>query len=262
MKAITTCHENGGGKVVISAGDWHTGPIELLSNVNLHLEENSQLLFTPERELYLPSVLTRWEGVDCYNYKPLIYAYKAENIAITGNGTIDGQGSNETWWPMCGAPRFGWTEGLDAQRNGGRARLLRAEQDHLPIDERYMGKEEALRPQLINFYECKTTLIEDVTLRNSPFWVIHPIFCEDVTVRGVSIYSLGPNSDGCDPESCNRVLIENCYFDTGDDCIAIKSGRNNDGRKWDIPSQNIIVRNCRMKNGHGGVVVGSEITGG
>ena len=131
-----------------------------------------------------------------------------------------------------------------------------------PIYERVMTPEDGLRPQLINFYSCNTVLIEDVTLLNSPFWVIHPLFCESLIVRGVKIFNRGPNGDGCDPESCKNVLIENCRFDTGDDCIAIKSGRNEDGRKWNIPSENIIVRNCEMKNGHGGVVIGSEISGG
>lgn len=131
-----------------------------------------------------------------------------------------------------------------------------------PIYKRVMTPEDGLRPQLINLYSCHTILIEDVTLLNSPFWVIHPLFCESLIVRGVNIFNRGPNGDGCDPESCKNVLIENCTFDTGDDCIAIKSGRNADGRKWNIPSENIIVRNCKMKNGHGGVVIGSEISGG
>ena len=125
-----------------------------------------------------------------------------------------------------------------------------------------MTPEDALRPQTINFYSCHTVLIEDVTIINSPFWVIHPLFCESLIVKGVTIFNRGPNGDGCDPESCKNVLIEDCLFDVGDDCIAIKSGRNMDGRKWNIPSENIIVRNCRMKNGHGGVVIGSEISGG
>ena len=149
-----------------------------------------------------------------------------------------------------------------AQRNGGRERLLMYGETSTPIYKRVMTPEDGLRPQLINLYSCHTILIEDVTLLNSPFWVIHPLFCESLIVRGVNIFNRGPNGDGCDPESCKNVLIENCTFDTGDDCIAIKSGRNADGRKWNIPSENIIVRNCKMKNGHGGVVIGSEISGG
>ncbi|NDV66194.1 glycoside hydrolase family 28 protein [Bacteroides sp. 224] len=260
--AIITCNQNGGGTVLVPKGTFYTGPITLKSNVNLHVEEGATLKFDTNQNLYFPAVVTRWEGVDCYNARPLIYAYGETNIAITGKGTIDGQGSKETWWPMCGAAKYGWKEGMTAQRNGGREKLLMYAETFAPIYKRIMTPEDGLRPQLINLYSCHTVLIEDVTLLNSPFWVIHPLFCESLIVRGVNIFNRGPNGDGCDPESCKNVLIENCIFDTGDDCIAIKSGRNADGRKWNIPSENIIVRNCQMKNGHGGVVIGSEISGG
>ncbi len=260
--AITQCSLAGGGTVKVPKGTFHTGPLTLKSNVNLHIEEGAILKFATDQNLYFPGVITRWEGVDCYNARPLIYAYGETNIAITGKGVIDGQGSMEHWWPMCGAPRYGWKEGMRAQRNGGRERLLMYAETFTPIYQRVMTPEDGLRPQLINLYSCHTILIEDVTLLNSPFWVIHPLFCEDLIVRGVHVFNRGPNGDGCDPESCKNVLIENCTFDTGDDCIAIKSGRNADGRKWQIPSENIIVRNCFMKNGHGGVVIGSEISGG
>lgn len=226
------------------------------------MEEGAYLKFSSEKYLYTPTVLTRWEGVDCYNLHPLIYAYGESNIGITGKGIIDGQASNDNWWSMCGAPHYGWKEGMTAQKNGGRDKLLMYAETFAPIDKRQMTFEDGLRPQLINLYRCNTILIENVTLKNSPFWVIHPLFCESLTVRGVKVSSHGPNSDGCDPESSKNVLIENCIFDTGDDCIAIKSGRNADGRKWNVPSENIIVRNCEMKDGHGGVVVGSEISGG
>lgn len=261
-QAILNCSLTGGGKVVIPKGTFYTGPITLKSNVNLYLEEGAVLKFLTDQHLYFPAVITRWEGVDCYNARPLIYAHGETNIAITGKGIIDGQGSKETWWPMCGAPRYGWKEGMTAQRNGGREKLLMYAETSVPIYERQMTPEDGLRPQLINFYACNTILIEGVTLLNSPFWVIHPIFCESLIVKGVNIFNRGPNGDGCDPESCKNVLIEDCIFDTGDDCIAIKSGRNMDGRKWNIPSENIIVRNCKMVNGHGGVVIGSEISGG
>lgn len=261
-QAIIKCSLNGGGTVVVPKGTFYTGPITLKSNVNLHISEGATLKFSTDQSLYFPAVLTRWEGVDCYNAHPLIYAYGETNIAITGKGTIDGQGSNNTWWPMCGAPKYGWKEGMVAQRNGGRERLLMYGETGTPIYKRIMKPEDGMRPQLINFYSCNTVLIEDVTLLNSPFWVIHPLFCESLIVRGVHVFNRGPNGDGCDPESCKNVLIEDCIFDTGDDCIAIKSGRNADGRKWNIPSENIIVRKCFMKNGHGGVVIGSEISGG
>jgi polygalacturonase len=261
-KAILACSHSGGGRVVVPAGTFHTGPLTLKSNVNLYLEEGAVLKFSTDKDLYLPPVRTRWEGNDCYNYHPLIYAYGETNIAITGKGRIDGQGSNETWWSMCGSPRFGWRNGKPSQSIIGRPRLMQANEDKLPMEERIMGPEDALRPQLINIYQCNRVLIQGVTLLNSPFWVIHPLLSQNIVVDGVSMINDGPNGDGCDPESCKNVLIQNCFFNTGDDCIAIKSGRNNDGRKWSVPSENMIVRNCEMKNGHGGVVIGSEISGG
>lgn len=261
-RAIVTCSLNGGGIVLVPKGTFHTGPITLKSNVNLHIEEGATLKFSTDQSLYFPGVVTRWEGIDCYNARPLIYAYGEMNIAITGKGTIDGQGSKETWWPMCGAPKYGWEEGMISQRNGGREKLLMYAETFTPIYKRVMTPDDGLRPQMIHFYSCNTVLIEGVTLINAPFWVIHPLFCESLIVKGVNIFNRGPNGDGCDPESCKNVLIEDCTFDTGDDCIAIKSGRNHDGRKWNIPSENMIVRNCLMKNGHGGVVIGSEISGG
>ncbi len=261
-QAIITCNQSGGGTVVVPKGTFYTGPVTLKSNVNFHISEGATLKFSIDQSLYFPAVITRWEGIDCYNARPLIYAYGETNIAITGKGTIDGQGSKEHWWPMVGVARYGWQEGMASQRNGGRDKLLMWAETFTPIYKRVLTPEDGMRPQLINLYSCNTVLIEDVKLLNSPFWVIHPLMCESLIVRGVHVFNRGPNGDGCDPESCKNVLIENCFFDTGDDCIAIKSGRNADGRKWNIPSENIIVRGCQMKNGHGGVVIGSEISGG
>ena len=261
-QAILSCCLSGGGRVVVPAGEFYVGPIILKSNVNLHLEKGAKLKFIPKQSLYFPAVLTRWEGIDCYNAHPLIYANGGTNIAITGKGVIDGQASNETWWHMSGHPRFGWKEGMTSQKKGGRDRLFHLAENFEPVYKRKMTPQDGLRPQLVNLNNCDRILIEDVTLTNSPFWIIHPVFCENLIVRRARMVSRGPNTDGCDPESTKNVLIEGCYFDTGDDCIAIKSGRNADGRKWNIPSENIIVRNCHMKDGHGGVVVGSEISGG
>ena len=260
-KAIDACSKAGGGKVIIPEGTWQTGAIRLKSHVNLVVEKGATLLFAFDTSLY-PTVLTRWEGIDCWNYSPCIYAYGETDVAITGEGTIDGNGSNETWWKMCGKDRFGWTPELTEHQKETRLQLLRLSEDGVDVNERQFGPGKGLRPQLINLYKCDGILIEGVTLLRSPFWVIHPLLSNDVTVRGVKIWNEGPNGDGCDPESCDRVLIEKCVFHTGDDCIAIKSGRNVDGRKWNIPSQNIIVRDCVMEDGHGGVVIGSEISGG
>jgi len=260
--AIITCSQNGGGTVVVPDSTYICGPITMQSNVNLHFEDGAMLKFATDVNLYYPAVLTRWEGIDCYNAHPLIYAYGCENIALTGKGILDAQGSNDNWWAMCGAAHFGWTDGKIAQSMGAREQLLRWNETNAPVYRRVFGPEDGMRPQFVNFNRCNTILIEDVTLLNSPFWVLHPLFSNDIIVRGVTVINAGPNGDGCDPECCNRVLIENCVFDTGDDCIAIKSGRNGDGRRWQTPSQNIIVRGCKMKDGHGGVVIGSEIAGG
>lgn len=262
-RAIAACSKAGGGRVVVPKGIWNVAALTLRSNVNLVVEEGATLLFAFEPKLY-PLVKTRWEGLDLWNYSPLIYAYEQKNIAVTGKGTIDGNGSNETWWPWCGAPRFGFKQDVtvESQRLGSRAKLLKMSDDKVPVDERKFGPGSGLRPQLINFYRCEGILIEGVTLLNSPFWVIHPLLSKNITVKDVRIWNEGPNGDGCDPESCENVLIEGTTFHTGDDCIAIKSGRNADGRTWNVPSKNIIVRNCKMEDGHGGVVIGSEISGG
>ena len=270
QKAINTCSKKGGGRVVIPAGQkFLTGAIELKSGVNLEVQEGAVLEFVFQPELY-PIVETSWEGLECFNLSPCVYAFKAKDIAITGKGTIDGGGSNDTWWPWCGAVKFGYKEGMISQKIEARPRLLKNGEDGIPMydekgnrsPERVFGPKDGLRPQLVSFNKCEGILLQDVTLLRSPFWVIHPLHSTDITVRRVKMINDGPNGDGCDPECCDRVLIEDCYFDTGDDCIAIKSGRNRDGRERNMPSKNIIIRNCVMKNGHGGVVVGSEISGG
>ena len=270
QKAIDACSKKGGGKVIIPAGEkFLTGAITLKDGVNLVVEEGAILEFAFQPELY-PIVETSWEGLECFNLSPCIYAFKAKDIAITGKGTIDGGGSNDTWWPWNGNPRFGWKEGMISQRIESRPRLLKNGEDGIPMynekgertPERVFGPQDGLRPQLVSFNKCDGILLEDVTLLRSPFWVIHPLHSTDITVRRVKMINDGPNGDGCDPECCDRVLIEDCYFNTGDDCIAIKSGRNRDGRERNMPSKNIIIRNCEMKNGHGGVVIGSEISGG
>lgn len=270
QKAINQCSRQKGGRVVIPAGQrFLTGAIEMKSGVHLVVEEGAVLEFVFEPKLY-PIVETSWEGLDCYNLSPCIYAFKAKDIAITGKGTIDGGGNRSTWWPWCGAAKYGWKEGIVSQKSEARQRLMKNGEDGEPMLDskgrrstlRTFRATDGLRPQLIGFNQCERVLIEDVTLLRSPFWVVHPLKCQDVTMRRVHINNDGPNGDGCDPESCDRVLIEDCFFNTGDDCIAIKSGRNRDGRQRNMPSQNIIIRRCTMKNGHGGVVIGSEISGG
>lgn len=255
-RAIEACVAAGGGRVVVPAGEWLTGPIHLRSGVNLHVSAGATLRFSTDPAAY-PLVFTRWEGIECMNYSPLIYAFEQENIAITGTGKLDGQADWENWWR--------WV-----QRNEGAPRLQQAARDALvamgeagtPVGQRVFGDGHFLRPNFIQTYRCRNVLIEGVTIVRSPMWEIHPVLSSNVTVRHVKISSHGPNNDGCNPESSRDVLIEDCLFDTGDDCIAIKSGRNNDGRRVGVASENIVVRRCTMQDGHGGVVIGSEISGG
>lgn len=260
--AIDECSKNGGGMVYVPEGIFLTGAIHLKSNVNLHLAENAVIKFSDDKTKYLPLVFSRWEGVECMNYSSLLYAYGQENIAVTGKGILDGQGSITNWWPWKGKKDDGgWKEGEPHQK-AGRDKLFEMAENNIPPEERIMGEGFYLRPNFVQFYKSKNILIEGVTFKDSPMWFINPVLCENVSVIGVTVKGLGPNNDGCNPESSKDVLIKDCYFDTGDDCIAIKSGRNNDGRRINVPSENIVIQNCIMKEGHGGVVLGSEISGG
>lgn len=261
--AIEKCNQEGGGRVLVTNGNFLTGPILMKSNVDLHIDANASLVFSTNPSDYLPVVRTRWEGDDCYNYSPLIYANGQHNFAVTGKGTINGQGSAEHWWPWKGGKENGWMEGTPSQLDKNNRPLLKKYNDsQVAINERIMGEGHYLRPQFVNFINCKNVKLEDLTVINSPFWIIHPLLSENIIIRNLTINSIGPNNDGIDPESCKNVLIENCTFNTGDDCIALKSGRDFDGRKANRPIENVIIRNCKMKNGHGGVSIGSEISGG
>lgn len=260
-QAIARCNEAGGGRVVVPAGEFMTGAVHLMSNVNLHVASGATIKFSQNPKDYLPVVFTRWEGMELMNYSPFIYAFEQENIAVTGAGTLDGGCDNEHWWGWKGSREHGWKPG-DPNQMAARHVLGEMVERGVPVSDRVFGEGHFLRPQFIQPYRCQNVLIEGVTLKNSPMWEINPVLSTNVTVRKVTITSHGPNNDGCDPESCRDVLIEDCYFDTGDDCIAIKSGRNADGRRLAVPSENIIIRNCRMKDGHGGITVGSEISGG
>lgn len=261
--AIAACHAAGGGRVVVPPGVYVSGPIHLRSNVNLHLDAAAEVSFVTDPERYLPPVFTRWEGMELMNYSPLVYARGQENIAVTGRGVLNGNADNATWWPWKGPhPEQHWDNVPGQDQAPARRRLEQQAEAGVPVANRLYASGSWLRPPLMQFYDCQRVLVENVTLRDSPFWLMNPVLCQDVIIRGVRCNSHGPNSDGCDPESCNRVLIEHCEFDTGDDCIAIKSGRNADGRRLAVPSSNIVIADCRMRAGHGGVVIGSEISGG
>jgi len=262
-KAIAGANAAGGGRVIVPPGDFLTGPIHLKSHVNLHLAKGATVRFKTDPKAYLPLVFTRWEGVELMNYSPFVYAFEQENIAITGEGVLDGQCSREHWWTWKGPwkqNQHGWTDGMPDQRPA-RARLFQMAEDRTPVAERRFGEGSYLRPPFIQPYRCRNVLIEGVSLRRSPFWQVHPVLCENVTIRRLDINSHGPNNDGCDPESCKDVLIEDCFFSTGDDCIALNSGRNEDGRRVGVPCENVVIRNCRMADGHGGITIGSQISG-
>ena len=260
-RAVSDCNAAGGGRVVVPAGIFSTAPIHLKSNVNLYLADASVLSFSRDPARYLPVVYTRWEGVECLNYSAQVYADGQENIALTGSGTLEGNADCSHWWPWKGRTNCGWSEGQPNQDPARNALFNMGDKD-APLAERIFGQGHYLRPNMVQFCRSKNILIEGVTMKNSPMFEINPVLCRNVTVRGVSIVSHGPNNDGCDPDSSQDVLIENCSFDTGDDCLAIKAGRNHDGRRVGVASENIVVRNCKMKEGHGGLTVGSEMSGG
>jgi polygalacturonase len=247
--AIAACSRRG-GHVIVPAGTFFTGAIHLLSNVDLHLEQGSVILFSQDPNAYLPVVFTRWQGVELMNYSPPVYSYGQHNIAITGQGTLNGQADANHWW--------NWKPLETADFN-----LLETMADgNVPVAQRVFGAGHFLPPQMIQPFLTDTVLIQGVTIENSPFWHMNPNLCRNVTVEGVSINSSGPNTDGCDPESCDGVVIDGVTFNTGDDCIAIKSGRDADGRRVNVPCQNVVIQNCNFANGHGGITIGSEMTGG
>lgn len=262
-KAIAACTDAGGGRVVVPAGDFLTGPIHLKSNVNLHLEQGALVRFKTDPTAYLPLVFTRWEGIELMNYSPFVYAIDQQNIAITGKGTFDGQCSRENWWPWKGPWKnglHGWKAG-DPDQRPARNVLFQMAEDEVPVAQRLFGEGHYLRPPFIQTYRCDRVLIEGVSLRRAPFWQVHPVLCTNVIIRGVDINAHGPNNDGLDPESCRDMLVEDCFFSTGDDCIAVNSGRNHDGRRLNVATENLVVRNCTMADGHGGLTIGSQISG-
>lgn len=261
--AITACSEDGGGRVLVPAGKYLTGPIHLKSNVNFHMEEGTEILFSTDHSAYLPVVHTSFEGMELMNYSPLIYAYQQKNIAVTGKGTFNGQAGKDNWWPWKGQEAYGYRAGEVQQQDAHNLpRLSDMVEKGTPVEERIFGEGHQFRPTFFQPFECENVLIKDVKFINAPFWVMHPVKSNNVTIDGVTVESHGPNNDGCNPEYSKNVHIKNCLFDTGDDCIAIKSGRDNDGRRVGIMSENIVVEDCIMKDGHGGVVMGSEISGG
>ncbi len=253
-KAIKQLSESGGGIVVVPQGKWLTGPIVLLSNINLHLDEGAELLFSQDFDDYLPEVLTNFEGSEVYAYSPFIYSFKQKNIAITGKGFLNGQG--KPWWEQRKNPGF------------GNHKLIEMNENEVPLKERHFNSlENYLPPVFFGPLYCQHVLLEGVTFKYGAFWTINPSFCEDLIVRDINILTEGeyghtPNGDGINPNSCKNVLIEYNTISTGDDCITIKSGRNKDGRRIGVPCKNILIRHNVGLQGHGGIVIGSEMSGG
>ena len=250
-KAIAECSKAGGGIVLIPKGVWLTGKIHLKSNINFHVSEEAEVRFSQDPADYLPLVFTRWEGIECYNYSPLIYANDCENIAITGKGLFNGQG--KSWWP--------WKR----KQHSAAQKLYDSEYNGVQVKDRIYGTEEAaLRPSMIQLINCRNVLLEGYTSRNSPFWNHHLVYCDGVIVRNIVLLNPhdAPNTDGINIDSSRNVHIQGLFADVGDDAICIKSGMNEDGWRVGRKSENIIVENCHVKSGHGGIVFGSDTSGG
>ncbi|WP_443939431.1 glycoside hydrolase family 28 protein [Pedobacter sp. MW01-1-1] len=253
-KAIDEAVKVGGGTIYFPPGKYLTGPIHLKSNITILIDAGAELHFSDNFDEYLPMVKSRYEGVDVTSFSPLFYAYKAENIAIKGRGIIDGHGKK--WWDFVegykeGTARTKWQLEFDKQNK-----------DILLPDEPKQMKRGFLRPPFIQPMYCKNVLIEGISIRNSPFWTVNPEFCENVTVHAVDIQNPhSPNTDGINPESCKNVHISDCNISVGDDCITIKSGKDAPGRAMGVPAENYTITNCTMQSGHGGVVIGSEMSG-
>lgn len=256
--AIDDAARAGGGVVVVPEGLYYTGALELRSHVELHIADGAVLRFMRNKtNEYYPVRLSRWEGVECMNFSPFIYADGAEDISVTGSGTLDGAADEFNWMPW----KFGYFGEQDQQVQ--RERLFAFNAAGTAAEERmFADSVSTLRPPFIQFYRCRDVLIQDVHVANSPFWEVNPVLCENVLVKGIHVETNLYNNDGVDPECSKNVLIEDCYFQTGDDCIAIKSGRNQDGRRVGVPTENVVIRRNRFSNGHGGITIGSEISGG
>lgn len=248
-KAIDDCSQKGGGTVNVPPGTWKSGPIHLKSNINLHLEKEAVIKFDTDLENYLPAVFSRFEGVEYFNYSPPIYALDAKNVAITGRGKLDGQ---EKDWKK------------DAVlREDSVVQLFQMVADDISVEKRNFAKEEYLiQPSFIQFVNCDGILIEDVTIKDSPNWTVHPIYSQNITIRNVTIDTSGQNTDGVAIDSSKDVLIEKSSIHSGDDAIAIKSGADKDGRRVNRPSENITIRNLKIFGGHSAIAIGSEMSGG
>jgi len=260
-RSIEKAASEGGGTIYFPAGQYLTGAIRMKSNITIYIESGAVIRFSDNFDDYLPFVRVRWAGTVMNSFSPLFYAVDAENLTICGRGKIDGQGAK--WWAELYRLR---------QQKDDNAPLTKYQQMWIDANPGFppspalesFGMKKFYRPSFIQFFQCKDIRIEGITIVDSPFWTINPEFCDNITIDGVTIKnppSNAPNTDGINPSSCRNVHISNCHLETGDDCIVIKSGLDADGRKWGKPSENITITNCTMVAGHGGVVIGSEMSG-
>lgn len=248
--AIAACAAAGGGRVLIPPGVWLTGPIHWRSRIEVHLAAGAELRFSQRPEDYLPVVRQQRGGIGCMNYSPFLFADGCSDIALTGPGTCNGQGAS--WWPWKLA-------------QPGMTTLVRQCAERLPIEQRIHGTvTSGVRPEFCQFLECHRVLIDGPTFVDSPSWTIHPVRCDEVTIRNATVRNppRAANTDGIDPDACRQVLIEHCLVDTGDDGICLKSGWNEDGAAHGRPCEKIVIRHCTVLAAHGGFVIGSEVSGG
>ena len=248
-KAILACCYADGGRVVVPAGTYKiNGPIHLQSDVNLHLEEGSRIVFGTNYEDYMPVALTRWSGVSIYNYSPMVYVYRKKNVAITGSGELDAQ-AHDTWCAWSGRG------GDDAKE------VRRMNEEDVPVVDRVFGSGHYIRPSMVQFYGCENVLVDGIKITDAPAWCVHPVFSKNVTIRNITFAAKNPNNDGIDVDSCEYVHIHDVVFDNADDCIALKSGRGREGREMGLPTRNVYIHDC-VFNAYTGIAVGSEMSGG
>ena len=264
QNAIDDLSESGGGRLCLSAGVWRSGALQLRSGVELHLESPETVLqfINTEIEENYPVVYSHWEATPCYNYSALLYAKDAHDIAVSGPGVLDGGADQHHWWDWHHQVEEAWSADRVDLQQPDRLALRQMNMEAVPVEERRFGPGHYLRPNFVQFLCCERVLLRDVTLKNSPMWQLNPVLCRSVIVDGVTLSSHGSNNDGCDPESCNGVWIKNCRFDTGDDCISLKSGRDRDGQRTNTPCENVLIENNEFLDGHGGIALGSEMSGG
>ncbi|MGN0905889.1 MAG: glycoside hydrolase family 28 protein [Bullifex sp.] len=264
QKAIDEMSGKGGGKLVFPKGVYRTGSIFLKSHVELHLASDETVLsfVSEDPEKNYPIRFSHWEASPCYNYSALIYSFGQTDIALTGPGTLDGGADHDHWWNFHHQVENSWSSNDADLQLKARGALRRMNQEGVPVEKRIFGDGHYLRPNFIQPIRCERVLFSGFSLRRSPMWQLNPVMCRSVIIENLDICSHGPNNDGCDPESCDGVIIRGCRFDTGDDCISLKSGRDRDGRIADMPCMNVLIEDNDFADGHGGIALGSEMSGG